>query len=193
MVRRERSDLASDLQSLCWGSLGTCQLPALIASGYALSAFGPRILFAAAAVLSSSLLLPGWHRWLGDSRISDENGIAATVHGAKGRWAALVAHPSKRLAPYSNVLQWCLTGMSYSESYGSARVRARARASTRVGSRPPGAWRARRASWERTRSLWASLSSSWPAPRRTPPPPSPLAATSSSAPVSGACSQRRAR
>ena len=89
--------LASDLQSLCWGSLGTLGIPAAVMSGYLLSLFGPRLLFGLAVLSATSIAVPALFNWLGERR--KESALRAI-----DRWRQMMQEKTKRLVALAALL-----------------------------------------------------------------------------------------
>jgi hypothetical protein len=61
--------MASDLQSLCSGSLAICGIIATLTSGYLIHTFGPADSFVFLSLTSAILLFPSLLGWLGEERV----------------------------------------------------------------------------------------------------------------------------
>ena len=86
---KQRPDLAAELQTLCWGSLGVFGVPAALSSGYLLHSYGPRVLFGLAVVCALGVTLAALLGWTGEAaaaRVSPRGG------GEGGGGGAGLAH-----------------------------------------------------------------------------------------------------
>jgi hypothetical protein len=93
---KQRPHLAAELQALCWGSINTVSLPALVAKGYLYDAGGAKSILGVCIGTAACVLIPASLGWMESRAAGAVSGVRASAADARRLCGSVWTDPIKR-------------------------------------------------------------------------------------------------